>query len=124
MSIHLSDVTHIRGDHGVIDTLRRLVTEAGGHWIGVQESLLGESWKILFINPTTHRQLLIGFNPITFDSHTAPDVLAVIIARLSEDTAEFENRHVSVKVTVLKGIAKNLMDAAAELEALYDRREK
>ena len=104
----------------VMQHLQRLVLNAGGTFVGIQETLLAAQPALLgFINPETEKYLVVPFNP---DGYDGSFVDASIRDRIRQDNEEFSNRHVSVKVADLRRISKQLLELSHQIDALLERK--
>ena len=103
-----------------IDTLRDIVTEAGGEFVGVQESMaIGQSAILLFNSPTTRSTLAVSLEGYLCDANWRPALVAAIQKRIAESDKTFADRRVSVKQSLLAGISNRLMRLVEEIDTLY-----
>lgn len=103
-------------------SIQRTVIDAGGEWIGIQPALptdFAALPQLVFRHPHTKKIVIVPFNPISINEDELFKTVRVSIEQDSETTFPL---YVSVKVSVLKKLARNFHELAAELEALLERK--
>ena len=104
----------------IIDRLRDVIAEAGGEWVGVQESMGdGQSAILLFNSPTTRSTLAVSLDRDPQADDWYPNLVASVRKRIKESDATFADRRISVKASILSDISNRLMRLVEEVDALY-----
>lgn len=103
-------------------SIQRAVSDAGGEWIGIQESLKPGEFvlpELVFRHPRTKKIITYPFNPISVDESA---LYANVLKLIADDVKSDPEPYVSVTVAKLRTLARHLAEIQAELEALLERK--
>ncbi len=112
-------LTEISPTSESLDLLRRLVTECGGQWLGVQSNCLDPNWQLWFKNPTIGHAMWVGFDPTGF---LGSELCEKVRQRIADDTSQAANRKVSIAVSTLQALSIKLLKLSEEIDALHEEK--
>lgn len=99
-----------------LQVLKEVVERAEADWCGIQDTIEPSRALLLFTSRTTGSTLAVPFNPMSF---FADEVLEAVTKRLAASDAQFADRTVPVKLSVLQKAVTTLSALSQELEQLY-----
>ena len=105
-------------------SIQRAVVDAGGEWLGIQQSFPGDPSampQIIFRHPGTKKVISVSFNPVTLSED---DLFDDIRKALETAFSISKDEYIPVKVAKLQKISRNLGEIQAEVDALLERKKK
>lgn len=107
-----------------IRSIKRAVVDAGGEWVGVQDSLgVGTRSlpEIVFLHPVTKRAVILPFNPSSVNDD---DIFESVKKLVEVEPKNSGDQYTTVKVSTLQKLSRNLGEIQAEVDALLIRRKQ
>jgi hypothetical protein len=96
-----------------VDRIREAVMIGGGDFVGIQTTIEGPP-LILFNSPQTGTSLSVYYQ----ESWEEINLIQAVSGRIQRSDAEFADRKIGVKASILKRIADNLSAVVTELNEL------